>query len=128
MRYDARRDVYIEVQRPGIWAAMLAKAWEALEVTYGKALNKGKESRKLVAAQRPQQGAQRKKEGTIRIWDIKQNRLDERQQDDETGQEPGSSDDEAPPSPGSVARRDIAGPCSVGIPYSIHAAASVDLR
>ena len=57
MQWDASQDDYIEVQRPGIWAAMLAKAWAALEVTYGKALDKGQESRKRVAAQCPQERA-----------------------------------------------------------------------
>jgi len=36
-QWDAGRNVYIKEQRPGIWAAMLAKARAPLEVSYGKA-------------------------------------------------------------------------------------------
>lgn len=50
----AQQESYARVQRPAIWRAIVATAWTLMEVTYGKALNKGKESRKLVAAQRPQ--------------------------------------------------------------------------
>jgi hypothetical protein len=82
MQWDDDRDGYIEVQRPGIWAAMLAKAWAALEVTYGKALNQIRQSGAGAQSVRQEETPECQEDGKPRVRHAKQDWTAPGQQDD----------------------------------------------